>query len=274
MVLEARMEPGGQLHRVHFEPRNFAGSIPGVGGTLAERMRNQLEAADVEMRYATTAAALEPAVPAIRTADGVSLAARAVLIATGARRRSLDVPGVRELEGRGVSDSATRDRASFAGEEVLVVGGGDAAFENALLLAAVGCRVTIAMRDAGTARRQFRDLVAREPRIEVLPNTRLTAVLGDERVTGARLEGDRGTLEIAVAGVVVKVGVDPNSEWCAGAVDRDSDGYVLVDERLGTSQPRVWAAGDVTRPAVPGIAVALGHGALVVAAIRETLQDP
>jgi thioredoxin reductase (NADPH) len=271
-VLEADAEPGGQLHHVHFEMKNFPGSLPGTGRALAERMRDQL--ADVEVRYRATAAGLEPKTPAVQLVGGDSIAARAVLIASGARKRTLDVPGARELEGRGVSDSATRDRQALAGEEVLVVGGGDAAFENALLLAEVGCRVTIAVRDAGNARPEFRERVSREPRIEVLDHTAVTAVLGEGRVEGARLEGERGSFELAVAGVVVKIGVEPSSAWCANAIDRDPDSFVLVDERLGTSQARVWAAGDVTRPAVPGVAVSLGHGALAAHAIFETLQGP
>jgi len=274
VLLEEGAEPGGQLHHVHFEIGNFAGSLPGMGQTLVHRMNEQLAAQEIDVRYRTPAASLDPKAPAVRLGNGESLDARSILIATGARKRMLDVPGARELFGRGISDSATRDRQTFAGEEMLVVGGGDAAFENALILADVGCRVTIAVRDAGNARREFRERVARVPRIEVLEHTMVTAVLGEDRVQGVKLDGSRGSFELAVAGVVVKIGMEPNSEWCAAEVDRDADGYVLVDERFGTSQARVWAAGDITRPAVPSVAVSLGHGALAIHAIWETLQTP
>jgi pyruvate/2-oxoglutarate dehydrogenase complex dihydrolipoamide dehydrogenase (E3) component len=161
VLLEEGAEPGGQLHHVHFEIGNFAGSLPGMGQTLVHRMNEQLAAQEIDVRYRTPAASLDPKAPAVRLGNGESLDARSILIATGARKRMLDVPGARELFGRGISDSATRDRQTFAGEEMLVVGGGDAAFENALILADVGCRVTIAVRDAGNARREFRERVAR-----------------------------------------------------------------------------------------------------------------
>jgi thioredoxin reductase (NADPH) len=188
------------------------------------------------------------------------------------RRRRLDVPGERELEGRGVSFSATQDRARFAGEDVAVAGGGDAAFENALLLAAVDSRVTLIVRGRPRARREFRERVAADPRIEVLEHTRIAAIEGEGGVRALKLEGPRGAFALPVSGVVVKVGVIPNTEWLAGAVERDPDGYVPVDEHFATSHPHVWAAGEVTRPAVAGFAVAIGHGALAAGAIRSSLR--
>jgi thioredoxin reductase (NADPH) len=272
LVLEAGPEPGGQLQHVHFRPTNFPGAVDGDGPAIAAAFARQLAASGIEVRCGVAAAGLDPAAPAVRTAAGERLEARAVLVASGVRRRRLDVPGESELEGRGVSWSATQDRERFAGEEVVVAGGGDGAFENALLLAEVGCRVTLAVRGAPRARREFRERVAREPRIELLEGTRVGAVLGGDRVRAVRLAGASGEFEQPAAGLVVKVGVIPNTDWCAGALEVDADGYLPVDELFGTSQPRVWAAGDVTRPPLAGIAVALGHGALAVAAIRAVLR--
>jgi alkyl hydroperoxide reductase subunit F len=108
----------------------------------------------------------------------------------------------------------------------------------------------------------------------VLDRTRVAAILGDGQVSAVRLEGERGRFDMPVAGVVVKVGAIPHTEWLAGTVDLEDSGYVLVDDRFGTSQPRIWAVGDVIRPAPPGIAVAIGQGALAVAAIRAVLREP
>lgn len=272
LVLEAGPAAGGQLHQIHFRPENLPGAVEGHGPAIAAAFAHQLAAGGIEVRCGAAAAALEPAAPAVRTASGERIAARAVLIATGVRRRRLDMPGEGELEGRGVSFSATQDRERFAGEEVVVAGGGDGAFENALLLAEVDCHVTLAVRGTPRARREFRQRVAAEPRIEVLEGTRVTAVLGEERVRAVRLAGPRGEFELPAAGLVVKVGVIPNTEWCAEAIEVDAEGYLPVDDRFGTSQPRVWAAGDVTRPPLAGIAVALGQGALAAAAIRSVLR--
>src|SRR5262249_19852327 len=154
---------------------------------------------------------------------------RALLVATGARRRRLEVLGERALEDRGVSYSATRDREQLAGKPVAVVGGGDAACENALLLAAAGCDVTLVARGRLSARREFREGVLSEPRIRVLESARVLEVVGKERVSGLRLATAAGGRTLACDGVVIKVGVVPGTGWCRDALPHDADGYLSVD---------------------------------------------
>ena len=272
ILVERDATAGGQLRLVHFAPANVAVAASGPGTALAARLAAQLVEGGIEARYKSEATAHEGGGPALRTPAGTRLKAAAVLIATGVRRRQLDVPGERELEGRGVSYSATQDRARFAGEEVAVVGGGDAAFENALLLSAVDCHVTLVVRGTPRARAEFRQRVAGDGHIEVVERTRVIGIEGDHSVRDLRLENERGKFLLPVSGVVIKVGVRPNTEWCGEAVERDEEGYVLVDETFATSHPRVWAAGDVTRPPLFGIAVAAGQGALAAGAIRAALR--
>ena len=272
IVLERDAAAGGQLRLVHFAPLNVAGAASGPGTAIAARLAGQLVENEIDVRFQNEASGLERGTPALRGAGGERLQAGAVLIATGVRRRRLEVPGEAELEGRGVSYSATQDRARFAGEDVAVVGGGDAAFENALLLADVGCRVTLVVRGAARAREEFHARVAGNGRIELLERTRVVAIEGDRQVRDLSVENERGRILLPVAGVVIKAGVQPNTEWCAGAVERDPEGYVLVDESFATSHPGVWAAGDVTRPPLLGIAIATGQGALAAGAIRAALQ--
>jgi thioredoxin reductase (NADPH) len=271
LVLERGERAGGQLWNVHFTPTNVAAAATGEGTSLASRLGVQLVEIGVEVRYRTQVAGLL-AGPTLRLEDGTRLQAGAVLIASGVRRRHLGVPGERELEGRGVSYSATQDRARLAGEDVAVVGGGDAAFENALLLAEAGCRVTLVVRASSRARPEFRARVEADPRIELLEHARVVEIEGGDRVRQVEIVGERGNFPLAVAAVVIKVGVLPNTEWCAGAVERDPEGYVIVDESLATSHSGVWAAGDVTRPPLFGISVAAGQGALAAAGIRAALR--
>lgn len=276
-LIERGAMPGGQLHMVHFPPRDVAG-VRGLDGPQLSRVyEQQLEAAGVDVTTGAAAVGLEPGRgvregAAVRLADGTRIEADAVLIATGARRRRLEVPGAAEFEGRGISYSATRDRDGLAGREVAVVGGGDAAFENALILAAVGSRVTLFSRGAARARPDFRSRVAAEPRIRVQEGVRVLAVRGGERVSGLEVAGAGGTRVHPCEAVVIKIGVIPNSEWCRGVVEQDDEGWLRVDPRLATSAPSVWAAGDIVRPLLPSIAVSMAHGAEAVAAIRERLR--
>jgi len=275
-VLESAEAPGGQLPLIHYHPLDLAGVVSGDGEALAVALTKQLADARIDVRCASPAVALEGGgelnAPRVVTADGVPHECDALLVASGVRRRKLEIPGESEFEGRGVSYSATRDRALFANRRVAVVGGGDAAFENALLLTDAGCQVTLVMRDMPRARHEFLLRVSNEPRIEVLGAAIVTAIRGDDWVTAIRIENEGRGFERQVEGVVIKVGVIPNTEWCAKALDLDPEGYVTVDAGLRTSRPRVWAAGDVTRPAVPSLAGAIGQGAQAMGAIRALLR--
>jgi thioredoxin reductase len=275
-IIESASVTGGQLLYVHFHPLDLAGVPEGEGPAIAAGMARQLSEAGIAARCGTMAVALQPgrgpgSRAGVAIAGGQRLEADAVLIATGVRRRRLEIPGEREWEDHGVSYSATRDRAQFAGHHVVVAGGGDAAYENALLLTAVGCTVTLAVRGAPRARAEFRARVAADPRIEVREHTRVTAASGSDRLQAVRLAGPQGEEEVAAVGLVIKAGVIPNTEWCREALAHDDQGFLTVSASLAASQPRVWVAGDVTRPALPTIAVAIGQGALAAAAIRSAL---
>lgn len=276
LLLESASAPGGQLLHVHFALPNVAGLLARDGAEVAERFTAQLAARSVPVRCDCVATTLEPrgedGAPVVVLSTGERLSAPAVIVATGVRRRRLEVPGERELEGRGVSTSATRDRARLAGRRVAVVGGGDAAYENALLLGAAGCEVALLVRGEPRARDEFRSRVAAEPRVRVREGVRVLAVEGGDRVSAVRLATRQGEERLACEAVVVKVGVQPNSEWCRAVLEHDADGFLIVDEHLSTSGDGVWAAGDIVRPPLASMTVALAHGALAAADVRARLR--
>ncbi len=275
-LIEGAEAPGGQLFHVHFHPRELPGLEAGDGRAIAATYARQLAEAGIPARYGVRAEALElGSTPVVRLDSGERAACRALLIACGARRRKLAVPGEAEFAGRGVSYSATRDRDQLAGRRVVVAGGGDAAFENALMLLGTGCEVTLVARGSVRARPEFRDRVAAESRVRVLEHTRVLAVEGDAQVRAVRValpSGPETGTQIECEGVVVKIGVVPNTEWCRDVLAHDAEGYLRVDSAFATSAPGVWAAGDVVRPALASVPVAAGHGALAVAAIRAALR--
>jgi thioredoxin reductase len=272
VLLESADQPGGQLHRVFGALTGVPGAS-GAGATLAASLARQLAEAGQEVRRGSEAVALAAGEDGSRVtlAGGASVSARAVLIATGLRNRILGVPGEREMAGKGVSWSGTRDRDRYAGQPVAIVGGGDAAFENALMLAAAGCPVTLVVRGEPRARPQFRDRVTADPNITVLTGARPVEIVGQEEVTGLRLATPRGETTLPVAAVFVKIGQQPNTEWC-GSLDRDPEGFLRVDANGATSARGVWAAGDVTRPSVLTVAAAAAGAASAVNAIRKLLR--
>ena len=114
--------------------------------------------------------------------------------------------------------------------------------------------------------------MAASARIHVHADVRVLEVLGDSEVRGLRIREPAGERELPCTGVVIKAGVIPNSEWCRSGIAHDAAGYLSVNGRHATSAPGVWAAGDVTRPALPSIPVAMSHGAEAIANIREALE--
>lgn len=272
LLLERAERVGGQLHRIHFEPPQLATATAGAGPAMAELAERRLAERGVAVRTGAAVEGLLDHVPGVRLEGGERLEARALLVATGVRPRRLTVPGAERLEGAGVSYSATRDLDSLRGKRVVVVGGGDAAFENALILARAGCTVTLAVRDAPAARPPFRSRVQAEPAIETLVGVRLAEVRGQARVEGVVLQDETGGRIVRpCGGVVVKVGNLPNSEWCRGALQTDREGYLVVDAEGRCSRPGIWAAGDVTRPGLPAIPVAEAQAASAVRAILRHL---
>ncbi len=272
-ILERAAQPGGQLHLVHFHPVEIPGIAEGTGPEIAAAFAAQLAATGIAFQAGAEAASIaaDGSEVTVTMADGSRVTANALLVATGLRRRRLGVPGETEFAGRGVTYSARLDREHLAGAEVVVVGGGDGAFENAWLLTEVGCRVTLLVRGRPSARPEFRARAASDPNITVLERAAVVALEGGQRLERVRLSHEGRTLELPARGAVIKIGMTPNAEWCTG-LDRDPDGYVVADARGRTSRARVWAAGDVVRPLLPSIAVAAGSAATAMADLRAQLR--
>lgn len=273
LVLEQNEEIGGQLLSVHNPIDNHLGVHAENGRELRDRFVEQTKACDFDLWTQVEIAGLDLRARRIVLRSGEEIQSIAIIIATGLRRRKLGIPGEDEFAGRGMIESSA-DRQAFAGKDVCVIGGGDAAAENALLLAE-GCpTVTLVHRGKKLrARREFTEQLHTNHCITVFPESVVRRIIGHEQVEAVEIErgGAIKPFQMAVQGVIVRVGFEPNSESFRDQIDLDERGYVRVDARQETTVTNVFAIGDVASPLAPTISSAVGAGATAAKVIASRL---
>jgi thioredoxin reductase (NADPH) len=275
LVIERESEVGGQLLRVHNRVGNYLGLEAANGRELRDRFVAQTESCDFDLWTQAEIEELDLRAKRVRLRSGEELQSIALVIATGVRRRRLGIPGEEEFAGRGVLSSGALERDAVAGEDVLVVGGGDAAAENALLLAEVCPTVTLVHRGKKlSARSEFAERIQGDHRITVFTEATLERIFGSDSVESVEIQraGALKPLRMAVRGVLVRVGVEPNSEMFRGQIHTDARGYVVVDGQQETSAEMVFAVGDISNPRAPTISGATGAGATAAKVIASRLE--
>lgn len=263
LILEEAGRPGGQLHEIHAPIPNYPLAYGCDGPRFASLVLEDTRRAELSILVGSPVAEIS-ARGRWAEREGERFRARTLLIATGLKRRTLGVPGERELLGRGVSHSANRDRTAYAGRPVVVVGGGTAAVEDALLCAEVGSAVTVLHRSARfRARGDFLAQARRDPNIRIVANADVKQILGEEHVEEVhyRAKGSGITRALKAEAVFVRIGWEPRTELLRGQVGLDRAGFIRTRHGGGTTAPGVLAAGDVCSPRWPSIANAAGQGA-------------
>lgn len=256
---------GGQL-MITTDVENYPGFPDGVmGPELMHLFRRQAERFGARIEGADVTGVDFSRRPFELQAEGGLRLARSVIIATGAAARFLGAPGEEELIGRGVSACATCDGFFFRGKELVVVGGGDSAMEEALFLTKFASKVTIVhRRDRFRASRIMANRALAHEKIDVLWNTTLEEVLGETSVTGVVLRdtGSGETRRLPIGGVFIAIGHDPNTELFRGLLDLDPQGYILVRDRPSTmtSVEGVFACGDAVDTVYRQAVTAAGTG--------------
>jgi thioredoxin reductase (NADPH) len=278
-VLIQGIQPGGQL-TITTDVENYPGFADVIQGPwLMEQMQKQAEHVGTRVVYDHVGKVdLKQRPFRLETDSGDVYLADSVIIATGAQARWLDLPSEQKFKGYGVSACATCDGFFYKNKEVVVIGGGNTAVEEALFLTNFATKVTVVhRRDTFRAEKILQDRLFKHPKIEVIWDTTLEDVTGDEnplKVKKVRLKNVRtgAVTEKAVDGVFIAIGHTPSSELFVGQLEMKPSGYIVTNSATATSVPGVYAAGDVTDEIYRQAVTAAGQGCIAALEVQKFLH--
>ncbi len=257
---------------------NYPGFPKGISGLkLMQLMEEQAQHFGLDIALPCEAISIEKQnrLKKVITSRGDYLT-KVIIIATGAHPAKLNIPREKELQGKGVSYCATCDGPLFKDKVVLVVGGGDAAVEEALLLSKFASKVIVVhRRDELRATQILQDRAFKNPKIEFLWNSNVKEILGRTKVEGVivRDKTSRELRKIPVAGIFVYIGTIPNSNFVKNILHLDEKGYIITDEKLETSVEGIFAAGDVRKSPLKQVTTAVGEGALAAISAQKYVEQ-
>jgi thioredoxin reductase (NADPH) len=276
IIFEKEAEPGGQLLRIFNPVTNYLGLETANGSELRDHFLRAFEKTKLAARLSAEIAEIDPFDRSVVTSRGDRLTARALIIATGVRRRKLNVPGEEAFSGKGIIESGTNEKEKARNKKVLIVGGGDAALENALILADFASKVYVTHRRSDlSARSTFFEKAKLNPKIEFRLETVINTIKGDSKVESVELTNlTNGKIEdLAAEIVLVRIGVEPNTNILKGLIDLDPKGYIQINSNCETSTSGIYAIGDAANPVAPTISTATGTGATAAKAVFISLND-
>jgi thioredoxin reductase (NADPH) len=275
IVLERNEQLGGQLLSIHGPIENYPGVPAKNGAEFHSRFSERINEADFDLWTNVEIQSVDLKTKRVALRSGEELQSISIIIATGVRRRQLGIPGESEFAGHGIIESVNKDRNEFAGKDVCVIGGGDAAAENALLLAEVCPTVTLVHRRKKLkARQSFIEQLQGQHCITVFPESVVTKILGHEEVEAVEIlrKDALKPFQMAVRGIVIRIGVEPNTELFREQLQLDNEGYAMVNSQHETNVANVFAIGDVSNPLAPTISGATGAGATAAKVIASRLD--
>ncbi len=270
-VVLTRMQLGGQA-ALTYTIENYPGFPEGVGGAqLGELFQRQAEHFGATTEFASANAVDLSQRPFRIDSDSGTYLADTLIIGTGASSNQLRVPGEMELTGRGVSYCATCDGWFFKDKRVVVVGGGDSALEEGLFITRYASSVTIVhRRDEFRASRILQDRAKEHPKVNFILDTVVTEVVGKDKLETLKLKNVKSGAETIheTDGLFIFIGHTPNTQMFKGQLEMNDLGYIKINERMETSVPGVFAAGEAADPHFRQVVTSAGMGA--AAAIQAT----
>ena len=274
LVIE-RMAAGGQMNETT-QIDNYPGFDEGIDGfSLGMKMQNGAQRFGAETKYAEVRAVeLRGKVKRVETDNGI-YTAKAVIIATGAGHKRLGLPGEDELVGKGVGYCASCDGMFYRGKTVAVVGGGNSAAADALVLSRIAKQVhLIHRRDTLRATKVYHEPLEKAENVQFHWNSQVTELLHGDKLAGVMLKdvnsGESSQLE--VDGLFISIGRDPATKLFQGQLELDRSGYIIADDSTRTSLPGVFAVGDVRTKVVRQVITAASDGAVAAHYVEEYLK--
>ena len=265
---------GGQItHSPKVE--NLPGFTEISGNAFAERLVEQALEQGAEMEMCEVTRIEDGPVKRVYTDDGV-YEAKAVILAAGATHRMLGLPGEDRFVGEGISFCAVCDGAFYRGRTVAVIGGGNSALQEALLLSDLAAKVTVVQNlDFLTGEQKLQEQLAARTNVEVVLGTVVDGLLGEEALTGLRLrrEADGALSEIKLDGIFVAIGLIPQNEPFADLIALDARGYAAADESCTTGRPGVFVAGDARQKRIRQVTTAAADGAVAALAACDYIDN-
>ena len=275
LMLE-RLMPGGQVINAE-SIENFPGFPDGISGAeIGPLMQQQAMKYGLEIQLGEVDKLAEDGDTWRVSAWGANYAGKTIIIAGGSTLRRLGVPGEEELYGAGVSYCATCDGGFFMNQTVAVVGGGDSALDEALVLTEYASEVILLHRgDVFTGEKILQERVISNPKIEVKWNTSVSEILGDGQVEGVSIvdEVSGETSRLDLSGVFIYIGLDPNTDYLQDVLPLDNGGHIPTDIWMNTPARGIFAAGDIRQNSAAQLVSAAGDGATAAVAARRYVES-
>ncbi len=274
LLLESAAELGGQLLWTYNAIENYLGVKTENGREMRDVFAGQIKQRNFTLKLNSKVQSVNLENKTIKLQNGEEFQAKSIIIATGVRRRKLNIEGEEKFRGKGIIKSGKRDGESVKDKTIAVIGGGDAAFENALILSEFASKVSLIHRSKNfKARSEFLMEVENNPKIEIITDTIVNKIIGNEFVKNIELKNKqtKKIYNFPVNFVLFRIGVEPNTKMFQDKLEMNERGYVNVNNICETSIENIYAVGDAANPISPTISSAVGTGATAVRAIVEKL---